>query len=134
MKHISQRQGGMTGLGIFLILVILACFVIFGLRLFPLYNEHLGVKSAMESIINQPPAKRKTIKQIRRLFLRAANVNSLYYFSDRNVKDHVNIKKSKDGKTKYLHVKFQNSNNLFKNIFLMVDTDETMVLSGGKSK
>ncbi len=134
MKHISQRQDGMTGLGIFLILVVIACFVTFGLRIFPLYNEHLGVKSAMESIINQPPAKRKTIKDIRRLFLKAANVNSLYYFNDQNVKDHVNMKKSKDGKTKYLHVKFQNTNNLFKNIFLMVDTDETMELTSGKSK
>jgi len=134
MKHISQRQGGMTALGIFLMLIVLACFVGFGLTLFSPYNEYLGIKSSMQSIINQPPAKRKTIKDIRRLFLKSANLNSLYDFNDKNVKEHVNMKKSKDGKTKYLHVTYTRSNNLFKNVYITVKTDETMVLSGGKEK
>lgn len=132
MKHISQRQKGMTAIGIMLMLAILACFVTFGLRIFPLYNEHLGIKSSMQSVFNQPAEKRKTIKQMRALFLKSAGLNSLYNFNEKNVKEYVNIKKSKDKKKKYLHVQYENSNILFKNIYLTVKTDEIMEISGGK--
>ena len=113
---------------------ILACFVTFGLRLFPIYNEYLGVKSSMQSVLNQPAAKRKTIKDIRKLFLKSTGFNSVYYFTDANVKDHVNLKKSKDGKKKYLHVQYENSNRLFQNVYLTVKTDETMEIPDGNSK
>lgn len=134
MKHLSKRQRGMTAIGIFLMLGVLACFVTFGLRLFPIYNEYLGVKSSMQSVLNQPAAKRKTIKDIRKLFLKSTGLNSVYYFTDANVKDHVNLKKSKDGKKKYLHVQYENSNRLFQNVYLTVKTDETMEIPDGNSK
>ena len=134
MKHISQRQGGMTALGICMILGMLACFVLFGLKAFPLYNEYALVKSSMESTINLPPAKRKTTKDIRKFFLRNVELNGVETFTDYNIKDMVTVKKSKDGKTKYLNVKYQKSNNFFKNIFLMIDIDETLEIPGGKSK
>ena len=134
MTHSLKRQKGMTAIGIFLMLGILACFVTFGLRLFPIYNEYLGVKSSMQSVLNQPAAKRKTIKDIRKLFLKSTGLNSVYYFTDANVKDHVNLKKSKDGKKKYLHVQYENSNRLFQNVYLTVKTDETMEIPDGNSK
>jgi len=71
MKHVSQRQKGMTAMGIFLILGMLACFFAFGLALFPLYNEYVSVKSGMESVINAPPAKRSTAGTI-------VNPNAVY--------------------------------------------------------
>ena len=130
MKHISQRQGGMTALGIFLILAMLACFVVFGLRAFPLYNEYLTVKSAMESVVSRAPKDRKTTKQIRSIFLRNVELNNVERFTDKSVKELVSVKKSKDGKKKYLNVKYQASNKLFQNLHLMMDVDETMELTG----
>ena len=134
MKHISQRQGGMTALGIFLILVMLACFVLFGLKAFPLYNEYGIVKSSLQSVISLPVEKRKTIKDMRKYFLRNVQLNSVDTFTDNNVKELLNLKKSKDGKKKYLNVKYQKSNNFFKNIYLMIDIDETLEIPGGTSK
>jgi hypothetical protein len=130
MKHISRRQDGMTALGIFLLLGVLACFVLFGLTVFPLYNEYLSVKSSMESTVNLPPAKRKTTKDIQKYFLRNVEINGLERFTDYNIKEMVFVKKSKDGKQKFLNVKYQATNKLFKNIFLMMDVDETMELTG----
>lgn len=130
MKHISQRQGGMTALGIFLILAMIACFVVFGLRAFPLYNEYLTVQSAMQSIVETAPAKRKTIRDIRKKFLRNVELNNVERFTDQSVKELVNLQKSKDGKKKYLNVKYQATNNLFQNMFLMMDVDETVELTG----
>jgi len=130
MKHISQRQGGMTALGIFIIVAMIACFVTFGLRLFPIYNEYTLVKAAMESVLKQPPAKRKTAKDVRKIFLRNVEINGVEKFTDFNIKEFVNVKKSKNGKKKYLHVKYQSSNKLVKNIHLMMDVDETIELTG----
>ena len=130
MNHISQRQGGMTALGIFLILAMLACFALFGLTAFPLYNENITVKSAMTSVVNTAPAKRKTTKQIRSKFLRMVELNNVERFTDTTVKELVNVQKSKDGKKKYLNVKYQATNKLFSNIFLMMDVDETVELTG----
>lgn len=131
MRNFSGNQTGMTFIGIILMLGILACFVTFGLRLFPLYNEYLGIKSSMQSVLNQPADKRKSIRDMRKLFLKSAGLNSVYYFNGNNVRDHVNLKRSKDGKKKYLHVEYENSNRLFKNIYLTVKTDQSMEIPGG---
>jgi len=132
MKHISQRQGGMTALGICMILGMVACFVLFGLTVFPLYNEYALVKSSMQSTIDLPAKKRKTSKDIRKYFLRNVELNGIETFTDYNIKELLVIKKSKDGKKKYMNVKYDKSNNLFKNIHLTIKIDETLEIPGGK--
>lgn len=134
MKHVSQRQGGMTALGICMILGMVACFVLFGLTAFPLYNEYGIVNSSMNSVISLPAAKRKTAKDIRKYFLRNVELNGVETFTDYNIKELLTIKKSKDGKKKYLNVKYDKSNNLFKNIYLTIKIDESLEIPGGKSK
>lgn len=134
MKHLLHRQKGITGMAIFLILIVLGCFVLFGLTAFPLYNEYFGVKSSMQAVINQPPAKRETTKDIQKLFLKNTQINNVSRFKDSNVKDHVTVQKSKDGKTKYLNVKYQSENNLFKNLYLMMKVDESIELTGSAPK
>ena len=134
MKHLYKKQKGMTGIGIFLMLCVLGCFVLFGLTAFPLYNEYFSVKSSLEAVKNQPPEKRQTIKDMRKVFLKNAQINNVARFNDRNVKDHVTLKKSKDGKKKFLNVQYQADNNLFKNIFLTMKVDETIELSGSTAK
>lgn len=130
MKHISERQSGMTALGIMIIMAMLACFFAFGLTAFPLYNEYINVKSGMQSVLNASPEKRKKTSDIRKIFLRNVELNNVERFTDKTVKELVTIKKSKDGKKKFLNVKYQATNKLFKNIHLMMDVDETLELTG----
>lgn len=120
----------MTAIGIMMILAMLACFFAFGLALFPLYNEYISVKSGMQSVLNQPPAERKSIKQMRKIFQRNVELNNVERFTDKTVKELVTLKKSKDGKKKYLNVKYQATNKLFKNIHVMMDVDETLEMTG----
>jgi uncharacterized protein DUF4845 len=133
-KHISQRQKGMTALGIFIILGMLACFVSFGLTVFPLYNEYWTVKSGMQSIVELPPAKRKNITDIRKYFLRNMEINNVNRFNRVTIKEYVTMQKSKDGKTKYLNVKYNSTNNWFHNITIMMEVDETVELPGSASQ
>jgi len=130
MKYISKRQKGMTAIGIMMVLAMLACFFAFGLALFPLYNEYISVKSGMQSVLNQSPSERKSIKQMRKIFQRNVELNNVERFTDKTVKELVTLKKSKDGKKKYLNVKYQATNKLFKNIHVMMDVDETLEMTG----
>ena len=134
MKNILQLQRGMTVLGIFILLGIFGCFLLFGLTAFPLYNEYITVQSGMKSVLNRTPSDRKTTKQVRRVFLKSMEMNNVERFNDITVKEFVNVKKSKKGKKKYLNVKYQASNKLFDNIYLMMDVDETIELTGKVSE
>lgn len=130
MKNPAKYQRGMSPLTIFLILAALACFLTFIFTIFPLYNESLNVKNSMESVLSQPPAKRQTAKDVRRIFLRNAGINNLQRFDSNSVQEMVNIRKQKDTGKTYLHVKYRAENKLFKNIYLMLDFDETLELTG----
>lgn len=130
MKHLYRRQRGMSPITILLILVALACFLAFIFTIFPLYNESATVKGAMEAVLSQPPANRQTVKDIRRIFLRNAEINNLERFNDNSVRELVNVRQEKNTGKTYLHVKYQAENRLFENIYLMLDFDETLELTG----
>ena len=130
MKYLCKYQKGMTAIGIFLLLGVLACFILFGLTAFPLYNEYFGVKSSMQSVLNRPEKERKTTREVQKIFLRNAELNNIERFTDQSVKELVTVKKSKDGKKKFMNVKYQATNKLFQNIYLMMDVDETIELTG----
>ena len=134
MKNLARQQRGMSPLTIFLILAALACFLTFIFTIFPLYNESLNVKNSMESVLSQPPAKRQTVKDVRRIFLRNAGINNLQRFDNNSVQEMVNLRKQKDTGKTYLHVKYRAENKLFKNIYLMLDFDETLELTGSVSQ
>lgn len=130
MKHLYRRQRGMSPITIFLILVVLGCLLAFIFTIFPLYNESVTVKGAMEAVLSQPPANRQTVKDIRRIFLRNAEINNLERFNDNSVRELVNVRQEKNTGKTYLHVKYQAENRLFENIYLMLDFDETLELTG----
>ena len=130
MKNPAKYQRGMSPLTIFLILAALACFLTFIFTIFPLYNESLNVKNSMESVLSQPPAKRQTVKDVRRIFLRNAGINNLQRFDGNAVEEMVNLRQEKDTGKTYLHVKYRAENKLFKNIYLMLDFDESLELTG----
>ena len=130
MKNPAKYQRGMSPLTIFLILAALACFLTFIFTIFPLYNESINVKNSMESVLSQPPAKRQTVKDVRRIFLRNAGINNLQRFDGNSVQEMVNIRQQKDTGKTYLHVKYRAENKFFKNIYLMLDFDETLELTG----
>ena len=54
MRYLSKNQSGMTFLGILMILAMLGCFFLFGLRAFPVYTEYFAMKQSMKAVANQP--------------------------------------------------------------------------------
>lgn len=128
MNQMKRKQGGITAIGIFLMLGVLACFVLAGLKAFPLYNEYINVLTAMKSVSNQPPAKIKSTKDVYKTFVRNAQINGVDRFNSGNIKKFASVTKSKKSKKRMLNIKYQSQNNLFKNLFLMMDVDESIEL------
>ena len=130
MRYLSKNQSGMTFLGILMILAMLGCFFLFGLRAFPIYTEYFAMKQSMKAVANQPFSKRPNKSQTRILLLRNLELNSVYKFNEKNIKKITKIKK-KNGK-RYLLVKYDASNRLFSNLYLSLKVDESIELPGDK--
>lgn len=125
MKRLNKRQTGVTFIGLLLMAAVFGSFLLFGLRLFPLYNEHLNIKAAMQSVLNQPASMRTTYRDTYLLFLKNIEINGVYTFNEKNIKDYLKIKKGK-GDKKYLHMDYKNSEPLFDVVYLTVKTDVAM--------
>ncbi len=130
MKYLSKNQNGMTFLGILVILAMLGCFFLFGLRAFPIYTEYFAMKQSMKAVANQPFSKRPNTLQTRVLLLRNLSLNNVYKFNEKNIKKITKVKK-KNGK-RYLLVKYEAKNILFSNLYLSLKIDESIELPGGK--
>ena len=130
MKNLLKHQEGITFLGILVILGMLGCFFLFGLRAFPLYTEHFAIKQAMKGVAAQPYKSRNSITRVRSLLLKNLDINSVYSFNDRNIKKVTALKKKK-GK-RILYFKYTKSERLFGELYLTLKTDESIELPGGK--
>ena len=130
MKNLLKHQEGITFLGILVILGMLGCFFLFGLRAFPLYTEYFAIKQAMEGVATQPYKRRNTITRVRSLLLKNLDINSVYSFNESNIKKVATLKKKK-GK-RILYFKHTKSEPLFGDLYLTLKTDESIELPGGK--
>jgi len=130
MKNLLKHQEGITFIGILIILGMLGCFFLFGLRAFPLYTEHFAIKQAMKGVAAQPYKSRNSLKRVRSLLLKNLNINAVYSFNSRNIKKVTALKKKK-GK-RILYFKHTKSERLFGDLYLTLKTDESIELPGGK--
>jgi len=133
MNKLIHRQKGITFLGLVIMLAVIASFVLFGLRLFPLYNTKLGLMSVMKSVASQPDAESFSQADVWKVFYNNADIQGLRVFSEQVVREHVKLEKDEEGSGKSIHVTFEERNKLFDDIELLLNFDETMPMGGGAS-
>ena len=131
MNKLLHRQKGMTFLGFVILMAVIAAFVLFGLRLFPLYNTKMGLVSVMKSVAIQPNAENFSQADVWKMFYNNADIQGLRAFDDKLVKESVKLEKDEDGSGKVIHVTFEQRNKLFDDIELILVFDETMPMGGG---
>ena len=132
MKNLSKNQEGITFLGILIILAMLGCFFVFGLRAFPLYTEYFAIKQAMKGVASQPYKSRNSITKVRSLLLKNLDINAVYSFNSKNIKKVTKLKKKK-GK-RILYFVHNKSERLFGDLYLTLKINESIDLPGGKSQ
>ena len=130
MKNLLKHQEGITFIGILIILGMLGCFFLFGLRAFPLYTEYFAIKQAMKSVASQPYKSRDSISRVRILLLKNLDINHVYTFNQKNIKKVTALKKKK-GK-RILYFKHTKSERLFGDLYLTLKIDESIELPGRK--
>ena len=130
MKNLIKHQEGMSFLGILIMLGMLGCFFLFGLRAFPLYTEYFAIKQAMKSVAAQPYKARNSISRVRSLLLKNLDINSVYSFNSKNIKTVTTLKKKKS--KRILYFKHNKSERLFGDLYLTLKIDESIELPGGK--
>jgi len=73
----GQQQKGFTFIGLVIVLAIIGVITLTVLKIFPVYMEHLAVKTAMEAIEKDPELKSMSPGDIRRLFEKKLDVNQV---------------------------------------------------------
>ena len=125
-----NNQRGMSFIGILMILSMLGAFFLFGLRAFPLYTEYFSVKQAMASVANQNYEDRNTIQKVRGVLQKNLDINSVYGFTDKKLKEVSKVKK--EGSKRFLYVKYSKAEKLFDKLYLTIEIDEKVELTGSK--
>ncbi len=98
-----RREGGMTAIGWVLTLAFGGLFLLAGLRLGPVYMEHMKVMAAIQKVVEQHSGERSSITDIRNALAKRYNVEGITY------PDFKQIKIAKEGAgvritSKYDHV------------------------------
>jgi hypothetical protein len=91
-----SNQEGMTGIGIAVILGMIAFFALIAMRLFPVYMEHFSVTTHLENLATDSTMKNKTDRQV------LSKLNKSFQIDDvKNVNnEHIFIERNKDGSMK----------------------------------
>jgi type II secretory pathway pseudopilin PulG len=128
MKKMNAEQG-MTLIGFIMVIALIAFFALIVLRLFPLYNESFSATQSLTSVANAPEAAKLSDQDIRKIFLRNAQINGLSRFSEKNIKEYLTINKPETaGGNKTVTLQYEGRNKLFGNLEIVLVYDKTMEL------
>lgn len=112
----------MTAIGWLLVLALVVIFAIVALKLIPMYLDSFKVTSSLESLVNDPKAKGKTGREIRKLLMKRLDINMV---DDVHGED-ITISRSREG-TK-IQVSYEARRSLFGNLYMVLVYDESVVL------
>jgi hypothetical protein len=127
MRKLTAKQDGMTGIGIVLVLAVLAGIVLIVLRIFPLYNEKFQVVAALNSVVSQTGSNTPTTKAASKTFMKAMALTNIERFTDYNIKEYLKvIKPKKKGQPRLLQLKYESSNIFFADIYFTLVFDKTI--------
>ncbi len=88
-----KKQEGMTGIGVAVILGMIAFFALIALRLFPIYMEHFSVTTHLENLSSEGVVKGKNNTEIMTKLMKSFQIDDV-----KNVKrEHVYIVRNKGG-------------------------------------
>jgi len=131
MRRMMRKENGLTAIGLMFVLATIAGVVLIVLRIFPLYNEKLGIESALNSVVSQPDAANFTAKTAQKAFFKNIAVTNVNRFNKKNIKEHlVILKAKKKGEPKHLHFKYESNNKFFADIYLTLIFDKKFPLTG----
>ncbi len=86
MQYLKKHQQGMSITGWIMLIAIILFFVLLGMRMVPSYMEFYSMSKMLESIRDDPEYRRAAPKELRKIFNRRININSIYDFDQKYLK------------------------------------------------
>ncbi|MES9939111.1 MAG: DUF4845 domain-containing protein [Candidatus Thiodiazotropha sp. 6PLUC2] len=118
-----KKQYGLTFISWLVILIVAGFLVMVGIKVVPVYIDHFAVKTALESVKNEPFAARKSKRDIQRLILKRLDINSIRHVT----KDHITIKRSKGGLN--VNINYEVRRHVAYNAAIVMTFDESVELT-----
>ncbi|MEJ2601794.1 MAG: DUF4845 domain-containing protein [Gammaproteobacteria bacterium] len=112
------RQYGMTTLGMLILVAFIGLFVFAGIRLAPVYLEHMKIVSVLDGVKAEYSGQNPSRDDIKRSLSRRFDVESINIISDKDVK----IRKVADGYV--LEAAYENRTPFIANISFAVTFDK----------
>lgn len=78
MKKVFTRQKGLSFTTWIFIIAVALFFTLLGMKMIPSYLEFYSIKGILESIQNEPKWKTAPPKEIRKVFNKRIDINSVY--------------------------------------------------------
>ena len=136
MKNMRNKQRGIGAPGWVSILGVLAFFVLFVLRIFPLYTEKLTVINAMGSVASKPGAEKLSKAEVRKYYRINFELssNSGRFSKATELKKLVNVVTDRKTKKRYIHVAYEAKNVFVKDLKFLLEFDRQIELGGSGGK
>ena len=81
-----RQESGMTAIGVVLALAFGALFLLAGMRLGPVYVEHMKVKAAMEKLVSEFSGQSATVHEVSTAMAKRYNVEGISHPDFKEIK------------------------------------------------
>ncbi len=120
MKSLSMpaAQQGFSKFGLLMTLIVLVCFLTFGLKVLPVYIDHNFVKGFAEDLVESGRASSMTQAEVREEVGRGLAINNVREFDINSITTSIN------GGDSVISIKYERRIPLFSNVDIVVSFDD----------
>ncbi len=118
MSRSMRNQQGITLWGFLFVAIVFVIVGMVAFKLFPIYNENMGVKRTLNQVREMPDAQDMRPSQVEHEMLNKLYLNDVRDISRENFKDHFVIERTAEGVV--VHVTYNREAHFAKNVYLLV--------------
>ena len=118
----AKRQRGMTTLGMLILIAFVGLFVFAGIRLVPVYLEHMKIESVLNGVVKEFDGQSPSTQDMRLYIQKRFDVESV------NIIRAQDVKVKRDGESYVISAKYANTTPFLANVSFQVDFDKEVVV------
>ncbi|MBZ4193770.1 MAG: DUF4845 domain-containing protein [Candidatus Contendobacter sp.] len=118
----NGQQGGMTLIGMLLIIIVIAFIGLIGMKVVPMYIQYYTIKSTIESIRKEPQLAQMSPSDIQNAIQKRFDIG---YVDKVKARD---LKIKNDRNTRVLELVYQEETELFYGLYVVLKVNETIAL------
>ena len=123
MHTTPSRQQGMTLIGFSIIFVVVGFFLLLGLKLVPVYLDHMKVKSSLDGLKTESGLAEKSASEIKKMLQKRWDINSI---SDMTAEDSVYVEKKNGSIT--IEIVYEVEKPVLGNMYALMKFDDSITL------